>query len=99
MLPEDFIFDHNSRSISFKNKITKLSAKESHILRLMLDNISKVVHRKTIMQEVWGSTDSYTSKCLDVYLSRLRKIVKDNTPLEILNEHGIGYKVIALKNV
>jgi DNA-binding response OmpR family regulator len=99
ILPDDFVFDHNSRTISFDNKSTKLSAKESNILRLMLDNINQVVNRKTIMQEVWGSTDTYTSKCLDVYLSKLRKIVKDNTPLEILNEHGIGYKIIALKNV
>lgn len=99
LLPDDFVFDHNSRTISFDNKLTKLSAKESHILKLMLDNINQVVNRKTIMQEVWGSTDTYTSKCLDVYLSKLRKIVKDNTPLEILNEHGIGYKIIAMKNL
>lgn len=98
-LPEDFTFDYNSRTIVYSNKATKLSAKESHIMKLLLDNINQVVNRKTLMLEVWNSTDSYTSKCLDVYLSKLRKIVKDNTPLEILNEHGVGYKIIAMKNV
>jgi DNA-binding response OmpR family regulator len=98
-LPNNFKFDHNSRTISFESKLTKLSAKESLILKLLLDNINQVVKRKAIMQEVWGTTDTYTSKCLDVYLSKLRKLIKDNTPLEIINEHGIGYKIIELKSV
>jgi DNA-binding response OmpR family regulator len=99
MLPGDFSFDHNSRVISYEGKAVKLSAKESHLMKLMLDNVNQVVMRKTLMEEVWGTTDTYTSKCLDVYLSKLRKIVKESTPLEILNEHGVGYKIITLKNV
>ncbi len=99
ILPGDFSFDHNSRVISYEGKAFKLSAKESHLMKLMLDNVNQVVMRKTLMEEVWGTTDTYTSKCLDVYLSKLRKIVKESTPLEILNEHGVGYKIITLKNV
>lgn len=99
ILPGDFNFDHNSRVISYEGKAIKLSAKESHLMKLMLDNVNQVVMRKTLMEEVWGTTDTYTSKCLDVYLSKLRKIVKESTPLEILNEHGVGYKIITLKKV
>lgn len=99
ILPGDFSFDHNSRVISYEGKAVKLSAKESHLMKLMLDNVNQVVMRKTLMEEVWGTTDTYTSKCLDVYLSKLRKIIKEYTPLEILNEHGIGFKIITLKTV
>ena len=94
----DFTFDHNSRVINYEGKATKLGAKESHILKLMLENANKVVMRKTLMEEIWGVKDSYTSKCLDVYLSKLRKILRESTPLEILNEHGVGYKIVNLKN-
>jgi DNA-binding response OmpR family regulator len=94
----DFSFDHNSRVINYAGKVTKLGAKESHIMKLMLENANKVVMRKTLMEEIWGVKDSYTSKCLDVYLSKLRKILRESTPLEILNEHGVGYKIVNLKN-
>lgn len=90
----DFQFDHNSRIITYQGKNVKLSAKESHILFMLYSNFNQLVERRNIMQEVWNSTDTYTSKCLDVYLSKIRKIIKNNSPLEILNEHGIGYKLI-----
>jgi DNA-binding response OmpR family regulator len=98
LLPPDFNFDYNARLISYENKAIKLSGKESHLMKLMLDHINQVVTRKKLMEEVWGTTDNYTSKCLDVYLSKLRKIIKEFTPLEILNEHGVGFKIISLKN-
>lgn len=98
-IPGDFNFDYNSRIISAEGKTIKLSAKEAHLFKLLLDSFNGIVQRKTLMQEVWGSTDTYTSKCLDVYLSKLRKIIKISTPLEILNEHGVGYKLISMATV
>lgn len=94
----DFSFDYNSRTIKFDGKVTKIGAKESLIMKLMLENLNEVVMRKTLMEHVWGTTDNYTSKCLDVYLSKLRKTLRESSPLEILNEHGIGYKIVNLKN-
>lgn len=98
-IPGDFNFDYNSRIISAEGKTIKLSAKEAHLFKLLLDSFNGIVQRRTLMQEVWGSTDTYTSKCLDVYLSKLRKIIKISTSLEILNEHGVGYKLISMAPV
>lgn len=53
---------------------------------------------KTKMEDVWSITDKYTSKCLEVYLTTLRQILKEITSLEILNEHVIGYEIVNLKN-
>ncbi len=47
------------------------------------------------MQDIWGNTDVYTSKSLDVYLSKMRRIIEHETNFEILNEHGVGYKMIS----
>jgi|LauGreDrversion4_2_1035121.scaffolds.fasta_scaffold04130_9 DNA-binding response OmpR family regulator len=98
-IPEDFMFDYNTRTIQGSGKTVKLSSKESHIFSVLLSNFNTIVERKTIMLDVWGNTDNYTSKCLDVYLSKLRKLIKMNTSLEILNEHGVGYKLIKSRNV
>ena len=98
-IPTDFVFDYNTRTIQGGGKTVKLSSKESHLFRILLTNFNAIVDRKTIMLDVWGNTDNYTSKCLDVYLSKLRKLIKMNTSLEILNEHGVGYKLIKSPNV
>lgn len=92
--PSSISFDYNIRVLNGLNGTVKLSAKEAHLIKLLFDNFNSTVTRKDLMEKVWGSNDLYTSKCLDVYLSKLRKIIKTNTPLEILNEHGVGYKVI-----
>ena len=92
--PSSISFDNNTRLLIGLNGSVKLSAKEAHLIKLLFENFNDTVTRKDLMEKVWGSNDLYTSKCLDVYLSKLRKIIKTNTPLEILNEHGVGYKVI-----
>lgn len=96
VMPEftDFSFDHNSRIITTKDKSIKLSTKEAHLFKLMFENFNNLVSRKQLMQDIWGNTDVYTSKSLDVYLSKMRKIIENETHFEILNEHGVGYKMI-----
>lgn len=89
-----FSFDFNSRVITTAERNIKLSTKEAHLFKLLFDNFNTTVTRKTLMQDVWGTSDLYTSKSLDVYLSKLRKIISTDTSFEILNEHGVGYKLI-----
>jgi DNA-binding response OmpR family regulator len=89
-----FTFDFNSRIITTSDKNIKLSTKEAFLFKLLFDSFNKTVTRKFLMQEVWGTSDLYTSKSLDVYLSKLRKIISNDTAFEILNEHGVGYKLI-----
>ena len=98
-IPKDFTFDYNTRTLHTQTGNVKLSSKEAHLFRILLTNFNVIVDRKTIMLDVWGNTDNYTSKCLDVYLSKLRKLIKANTSLEILNEHGVGYKLIKSPSV
>ena len=94
-LPKGFSFDYKSRKLEMDNFQIKLSSKEAQLLQVLIDKFNQLVTRKEIMIQVWGNTDSYTSKCLDVYLSKIRKIVKSHTTLEIINEHGVGYRLIA----
>lgn len=96
VVPEfsDFSFDYNARMITSKDKTIKLSTKEAHLFKLLFENFNNLVSRKQLMQEIWGNNDVYTSKSLDVYLSKMRKLIESDTDFQILNEHGVGYKMI-----
>ena len=70
-----------------------LSAKEFDLLKILAINENKVVPRSKILTTIWGTDDYYVSKSLDVYLNKIRKLLKDNSNIEILNIHGYGYKL------
>lgn len=91
----DFSFNHTTRIITFNDKEVKLSTKEANLFKLLYDNFNNTLNRSYLMQNIWGNTDLYTSKNLDVYLSKLRKILEEYSMFEILNEHGVGYKLIS----
>lgn len=85
-------FKHLERSvIDQKGKPHVLSHKESILLKLFIDNLNEVIPRKTLLMEAWGNDDFFTSKSLDVYLTKIRKILSLDPKLKLKNIHGYGY--------
>jgi DNA-binding response OmpR family regulator len=70
-----------------------LSIKEADLLKILFDNIGELVKRDTILTYVWGKVDDYAANSMDVYLSRLRKLLKEDSQIMIENLHGTGYKL------
>jgi len=66
-------------------------------LKILVENINNVVSRNTILRAVWGRDDYFVSKTLDVYLTKVRKLINEDQYVEILNIHGLGYKLIEKK--
>ena len=89
-----FVLKTNSRILQTKDKTINLSNKEALLLELFFKNINKVVSRSEIMREVWGNDDFFTSKNLDVYLTKLRKILHSDSKIKLLNVYGFGYKLV-----
>ena len=87
-------FNTADRTIELNDKIEKLSTKEAGIVRILAESKNKVVSRSMIMQAVWQRDDYFTSKNLDVYLTKLRKLIHRDEKVEIQNIHGYGYKLI-----
>lgn len=79
--------------ISGKTTI-ELSDKEMQLLRLFAQHINQPVAREVLMKEVWHDNGALISRSLDVFVSRLRKKLKDDPAIQILNVHGVGYKLI-----
>lgn len=68
-----------------------LSHKETILLKCFFENANQVVSRKMLMMEAWGNDDYFTSKSLDVYLTKIRKVLGLDERIKLTNIHGFGY--------
>ena len=87
-------FDPGKRILRLDQEERKLSAKESELLHILQLNRNRLVNRSTILLKVWGNDDFFTSKSMDVYLTKLRRLLRDDPSLEIQNAYGAGFKLI-----
>ena len=74
------------------DKRKTLTYKEAELLKYFCENSNKVLSRSEILMNVWGSDDYYLGRSLDVFISRLRRYMKEDPDIKILNLHGIGFR-------
>jgi DNA-binding response OmpR family regulator len=87
----DSTIDFNRRLYRINDQSLPLSRKEAELLKLLCFNKNKLVTREFILNEVWKSSDYYASKSMDVYLTKVRKILKEDQSISLENIHGSGY--------
>lgn len=85
-------FDTNNYVLTFEDQKITLTQRESELLKLFLDNKNKVLKREQILTSLWGDDDYFMGRSLDVFISRLRKILSTESHISIENLHGIGFK-------
>jgi DNA-binding response OmpR family regulator len=87
-------FDYRNMSITLpNNSVKKLTQKESNLFKLFIDNKNNILKRQDILEHIWGEDDYFMGRSLDVFISRLRKIIKEDSTLSIENIHGVGFKL------
>jgi DNA-binding response OmpR family regulator len=89
-----FEFDYTKMVLAGGTELKKLSSKESELLYMLITNKNEFVPRNIILEKVWGNDDYFSAKSMDVYISKLRKMIKEDPSVEILNAYGIGFKMI-----
>jgi DNA-binding response OmpR family regulator len=90
-----FEFDSRTRIIrSAEGNEKKLTPKESELLRILCEKKNELVTRNFIMNHIWGDDDYFISRSMDVYLTRLRNLLKSDASLEIINVYGTGYQLV-----
>ncbi len=72
----------------------RISSTEASLLKLFILNKNNLLTRNTILLNIWGRDDYYTARNLDVYVNKLRKLLKEDSSLEIMNIHGSGFKLV-----
>lgn len=87
-------FRVDERKIIGSDKKINLSNKEALLFKLFCENMNQVVSRNKILLTIWGRDDYYTSNSLDVYLTKIRKILKESDCMALQNIHGYGYKLV-----
>ncbi|WP_167610114.1 response regulator transcription factor [Maribellus sediminis] len=86
-----YVFDSKLRSISRDGEKQKLSPKEADLLKLLCQNKNELLSRETALRKIWGDDGYFTARSMDVFITKLRKYLKDDPNIEIRNIHGTGF--------
>jgi DNA-binding response OmpR family regulator len=89
-----FLFDPEKRTISLDGKEERLTTKENHLLKLLTKNKNEVLDRQAALRAIWGDDNYFNGRSMDVYIAKLRKILRQDESIEIMNVHGRGFKLI-----
>jgi len=90
----EYQFNKRNMELSFQNEIIELSSKEADLLFLLHTSVNNTLEREVILKTVWGDEGSYIGRTLDVFISKLRKKLEDDSSVKIVNIRGIGYKLV-----
>jgi len=89
-------FDYNKqRLVSPTGEESKLTTKENELLYLLCKNKNGVMERSFALKAIWGDDNYFNGRSMDVYIAKLRKHLKDDPKVEIINIHGRGFKLLA----
>ncbi|MBE8721761.1 response regulator transcription factor [Sphingobacterium pedocola] len=90
----NYFFDYTSQVVTYKGQQQKLSTKEAELLRLLCLKKNDVLTREEALVKIWHDDNYFTGRSMDVFLSKLRKYLKEDPNVEIVNVHGKGYKLL-----
>jgi DNA-binding response OmpR family regulator len=86
-------FDAVNFELQHTNLTKSLTKKEAMVLKLLCKHLNDVVARELILNAVWGQDDYFVGRSLDVFITKLRKYLKEDPKVQITNVHGIGFKL------
>ena len=89
----EFTFDYSHQTLSLGENVQRLTAKESDLLRMFAINFNQLVDRNTTLQKIWKDDSYFAARSMDVYITKLRKYLKGDPSVEIVNVHGVGFKL------
>ncbi len=89
-----FTFDANKQKLTGTGTEQKLTTKESELLSLLCNNINKVLERNFTLKAIWIDDNYFNARSMDVYITKLRKYLKVDPNVQIINVHGKGYKLV-----
>ena len=89
-----FHFNSKLRELKIGDTTNVLSPKENDLLRMLAENINDLLPREQALKKIWGSDTYFNGRSMDVYIAKLRKFLKDDEKVEIVNIHGNGFRLV-----
>lgn len=90
----NYVFQPHKQSLIYANEIIKLSSRESELLLFLYKNKNALSDRKLTLMSLWGDDSFFNTRTMDVFITKLRKHLKKDPLVEIINVRGLGYKLI-----
>ena len=88
-----YIFDYNRQLLTINNIEKKLTSKESELLKMFALNMNQLVDRSATLYKIWKDDSYFNARSMDVYITKLRKYLEEDPYIEIMNVHGVGFKL------
>lgn len=87
-------FEPELRLLHLQDGDKKLTTKENQLLTLLVKNQNEIVDRQATLRAIWGDDNYFNGRSMDVYIAKLRKLLKEDPAIEIMNVHGKGFKFL-----
>jgi len=88
-----YTYDHKNLSLSRNESAKNLTQKEGDLLYLLIKHKNNILKRSVILESLWGEDDYFLGRSMDVFISRLRKYLKEDTGIKLENIHGVGFRL------
>jgi DNA-binding response OmpR family regulator len=87
-------FNPRLRELSIDDKMQTLSPKENELLKMLSEYKNDLLSREIALKKIWGSDTYFNGRSMDVYIAKLRKYLKEDSAIEIVNIHGNGFRLV-----
>lgn len=87
-------YEPEFRILHLKDGEKKLTTKENQLLQLLVKNKNEILDRNATLRAIWGDDNYFNGRSMDVYIAKLRKTLREDDSIEIMNVHGKGFKLI-----
>lgn len=87
-------YEPEFRMLHLKDEVKKLTTKENQLLKMLVKNQNEILDRHATLRAIWGDDNYFNGRSMDVYIAKLRKVLREDRNIEIMNVHGKGFKLI-----
>ena len=90
----NILFNWEKQTLKSGDQKEVLTSRESDLLKMLCVNRNKITEREIVLKSIWGDDTYFNARSMDVYISRIRKFLKDDPDITLQNIHGKGYKLL-----
>ena len=89
-----YTFDAKNLTLTIDEDTKKVTQREGELLQVLAANKNEIVKRKRLLEQIWGKEDYFLGRSMDVFISRLRKHLSEDSKIQIENVHGVGFRLM-----
>jgi len=89
-----FEFNYDEQMLKFRENTRYLTKREAEVLKMLCQHRNRLLKREVALKEIWGENDYFMGRSMDVYIAKLRKMLKEDPRITIVNVHNSGFKLV-----